>query len=170
VCRLQIRRVHNQGVTPTIPPSYFRIRAVLWECRKGQTHTHTDTQTCVTNIHFVSSTIHAKCNNCKIHPSVNAYKSSVKRKTKGGNDHFNRKNSTKTRIDYVIVRTNSQTDKQTDKQTNRHCWKHPPRFAMLCRWVIMQKFATYPKLFVLLAILVSSITHHLSDVTNYTTQ
>jgi len=41
-------------------------------------------------------------------------------KTKGGNDHFNRKNSTKTRIDYVIVWTNSQTDKQTDKQTNRH--------------------------------------------------
>jgi len=32
----------------------------------------------------------------------------------------------------VIVLTN----KLTNKQTNRCHWKHPPRFAMLCRWVI----------------------------------
>jgi len=27
---------------PTIPPSYIRVRAVVWECDKGQTHRHTD--------------------------------------------------------------------------------------------------------------------------------
>jgi len=30
--------------TPTIPPSYIRVRAVVWECGEGQTdrETHTD--------------------------------------------------------------------------------------------------------------------------------
>ena len=27
------------GGTPTIPPSYIRVRAVVWECGRGQTHT-----------------------------------------------------------------------------------------------------------------------------------
>jgi len=39
--------------TPTIPPSYIRVRAVVWECGEGQRHRHTDTQTVVTNIHCV---------------------------------------------------------------------------------------------------------------------
>jgi len=28
------------GGTPTIPPSYIRVRAVVWECDKGQTDGH----------------------------------------------------------------------------------------------------------------------------------
>jgi len=45
--------------TPTIPPSYIRVRAVI---RRG-----TDTQTSVTNIHFALATPHVKCNhNCRI--------------------------------------------------------------------------------------------------------
>ena len=41
--RLQIRPiVHNQRALSTIPSSYIRIRAVLWECGEGQTHRHTD--------------------------------------------------------------------------------------------------------------------------------
>jgi len=49
--------------TPTIPPSYIRVRAVVWECGEGQTDTHrqTHTQTDITTIHFASSTTHAKC-------------------------------------------------------------------------------------------------------------
>jgi len=39
VHRLQIRPiVHNLRAPPTIPPSYIRLRAVLWECGEGQTH------------------------------------------------------------------------------------------------------------------------------------
>jgi len=34
------------------------VRAVVWECREGQT----DTQTRVTDMHFASATLHAKCN------------------------------------------------------------------------------------------------------------
>jgi len=41
-----------------MPPSYIRIRAVVWAYGRGQT----DTQTCITMIHFGSSTTHAKCN------------------------------------------------------------------------------------------------------------
>jgi len=39
-------------------PSYIRVRAVLWECGRGQTYRDTDThtQTAVTTIHFASST------------------------------------------------------------------------------------------------------------------
>ena len=51
--------------TPIIPPTYIRIRAVVWECGEGQTDRQTrrqDTQTAVTNIHFSSATPHAKCN------------------------------------------------------------------------------------------------------------
>jgi len=46
------------GAPPTIPPSYIRVRAVVWACGDGQTHK----QTRMTNIHFASSTTHAKCN------------------------------------------------------------------------------------------------------------
>ena len=67
VHRLQIRPiVHNQGAASTTPPSYIQVRAVVWAYGRGQTdrptHTHTDTQTRVTTIHFASSTTHAKCN------------------------------------------------------------------------------------------------------------
>jgi len=42
--------------TPTIPPSYIEVCAVVWECGKGQT----DTQTAVANIHFASAMPPAK--------------------------------------------------------------------------------------------------------------
>ena len=66
--RLQIRPVvHNLGASPTTSPSYIRVRAIVWTCSRGQTHTEphrqTDTQTRVTTIHFASSSTHAKCNN-----------------------------------------------------------------------------------------------------------
>jgi len=52
---LQIRPiVHNY---PYHSPRYIRVRAVVWEWCEGQT----DTPTRVTNIHFASSTTHAKC-------------------------------------------------------------------------------------------------------------
>jgi len=64
VHRLQIRLiVHNKGAASTTPPSYIRVRAVVWAYGRGQTHTHTDrqthTQTHVTTIHFESSMTHA---------------------------------------------------------------------------------------------------------------
>jgi len=43
-------------------PSYIRVCAVVWAYGHRQTDTHADTQTCVTTIHFASSTTHAKCN------------------------------------------------------------------------------------------------------------
>jgi len=52
----------------------------------------------------------------------------------------------------VIVRTNKQTNKLTNK--NRRRWKHPPRSAMLCRWV--SSYTIYR-----MRILVS-VTHHYS--------
>jgi len=56
--RLQIRQTDAQlRAPPTVPQSYIRVRAVVWECGEGQT----DTQTRVTTIHFASSTTHAKC-------------------------------------------------------------------------------------------------------------
>jgi len=47
--------------TPTIPdpPSYIRIRAVLWECGERQT----GTQPVIANTHFASTMPQAKCNN-----------------------------------------------------------------------------------------------------------
>jgi len=45
VHRLQIRPiVHNKGASPTSPPSYIRVRAIVWACGRRQTdrHTHTD--------------------------------------------------------------------------------------------------------------------------------
>jgi len=49
--------------TPTIPPSYIWVRAVVWECGEGQTDTQTtDTHPAMTNIHFTLATPHAKCN------------------------------------------------------------------------------------------------------------
>jgi len=48
-----------------MPPSYIRVRAVVWAYGRGQTDTQTDTQTRVTTIHFASSTTHAKCNDAK---------------------------------------------------------------------------------------------------------
>jgi len=42
--RLQIRPTVNTqlGGTPTVPPTYIRVRAVVWECGEGQTDTQTD--------------------------------------------------------------------------------------------------------------------------------
>ena len=62
--------------TPTIPPTYTRVRAVVWDCGEGQTdkHRHTNTQTAVTNIHFASATPHAKCNQIN-YPYLNVYHS-----------------------------------------------------------------------------------------------
>jgi len=58
------------GGTPYHSPTYIRVRAVVWECGDGRTDRQTDRQTDrhtyremrVTNIHFASSTTHAKCN------------------------------------------------------------------------------------------------------------
>jgi len=47
----------------TTPPSYIRVRAIVFACGRGQTDRQTDRQTHVTTIHFASSTTHAKCNN-----------------------------------------------------------------------------------------------------------
>ena len=60
--------------TPTIPPTYIRVRAVVWHCGERQAHrqtdrqtdTHTDAQTAVVTIHFASATPHAKCNEVRI--------------------------------------------------------------------------------------------------------
>jgi len=45
--------------TPTIPPTYIQVCAVVWECGEGQTDRHTDTQTTVITIYFASATPHA---------------------------------------------------------------------------------------------------------------
>ena len=48
-----------------MPPSYIRVRAVVWAYDRGQTHRHTDTHTDArdhNNLHFALSTTHAKCN------------------------------------------------------------------------------------------------------------
>jgi len=45
----------------------------MWAYGRGQTDTHTDTQTRVTTIHFASSTTHAKCNSY-VYNSVTAVK------------------------------------------------------------------------------------------------
>jgi len=53
---------------PYHSPSYIRVCVVMYECgdwqTDRQTDRHTNTQTRVTNIHFASSTTHAKCNKC----------------------------------------------------------------------------------------------------------
>ena len=57
------------GALSTIPSSYIQVRTVVWECgkrqttRQTQTQTETQTKTCVSSIHFASSTTHAECNN-----------------------------------------------------------------------------------------------------------
>jgi len=52
-----------------MPPSYIRVRAVVWAYGRGQTdrqtYRQTGTQTRVTTIHFTSSTTHAKCKNLR---------------------------------------------------------------------------------------------------------
>ena len=47
---------------PTIPPSYIRVPAVVWEFGRRQTDsdTQTDTEIRVTNVHFASSTGNVK--------------------------------------------------------------------------------------------------------------
>jgi len=63
--RATIANPHNGaqlGGTPTIPPSYMRVRAIVWACDEGETHRQTGTQALVTTIHFASSATHAKCN------------------------------------------------------------------------------------------------------------
>jgi len=43
VHRLQIHPiVHNYWASPTTPPSYTRVRAIVWACCRGQAHRHTD--------------------------------------------------------------------------------------------------------------------------------
>jgi len=41
VCMYLPNSAQLQG-TPTIPPSYIWVRAVVWECGEGQTDTHID--------------------------------------------------------------------------------------------------------------------------------
>jgi len=56
VHRLQLHPIeHNKRAYPTIPPSYIRVHAVVWECSEGQTDRHTDD---VTNTIFASATPH----------------------------------------------------------------------------------------------------------------
>ena len=46
VHRLQIRPiVHNLGASPTYPPSYIGVRAIVWACGRGQTHRQTHRHT-----------------------------------------------------------------------------------------------------------------------------
>jgi len=46
VYRLQIHQnVHNYRARPIIPPTYIRVRAVVWECGEGQRDRHTDRYT-----------------------------------------------------------------------------------------------------------------------------
>jgi len=60
--RLQIRPiVHKWRTSPTIPPSYIQVCAVVWECGEGQTDMQT--QTVMITIDFASAMPHAKCNN-----------------------------------------------------------------------------------------------------------
>ena len=61
VHQLQIRPVVPNRAASTTPPSYIRVRAVVWAYGRGQTHRQ-DTQTRMTTIHFASSTTHAKYN------------------------------------------------------------------------------------------------------------
>jgi len=69
--RLQIRPiVHNYRALPTIPLSYIRVFAVVWECGEGQTDRHRDTQTAVANIHFAWATPYAKCTKCIVRIST----------------------------------------------------------------------------------------------------
>jgi len=43
VPRLQIRPiVHNYGAASTMPPTYIRVREVVWAYGRGQTDRHTD--------------------------------------------------------------------------------------------------------------------------------
>jgi len=46
--------------TPTIPPGYIWVNAVVWACGRRQRQKHRQTR--VTNIHFALSTTHMKCN------------------------------------------------------------------------------------------------------------
>jgi len=34
--------VHNYGASLITPPSYIRVRAIVWACSRGQTDRHTD--------------------------------------------------------------------------------------------------------------------------------
>jgi len=44
--RLQIHQTaHNYRARPIIPPTYIRVRAVVWECGEGQRDIHTDRYT-----------------------------------------------------------------------------------------------------------------------------
>jgi len=63
--RLQIRSIlHNDRAAPTIPPSYIRVRTVVWECGEGQigrqTHRQTDARDRYT---FRLGYASLKCNN-----------------------------------------------------------------------------------------------------------
>jgi len=46
VHRLQIRPIlHNYGASPTTPPSYIRVRAIVQACGRRQSHTETHRRT-----------------------------------------------------------------------------------------------------------------------------
>ena len=53
--------------TPTIPPSYTRVCAVVQECGEGET----DTQTAVVTIHFALAMPHAKFNDFSVSKNIN---------------------------------------------------------------------------------------------------
>ena len=82
VHRLQIRpTVHNQGASPTTPPSYIWVRAILWAWGCGQidtqTHTYRHTEERDHNtFRMVGYTTHAKCNNviiCIVHSAMHTH-------------------------------------------------------------------------------------------------
>ena len=55
VHRLQISPIlHNYRAPRAIPPSYIRVRVVMWECGEGQAYTQTDTQTAVTTEAYIT--------------------------------------------------------------------------------------------------------------------
>jgi len=60
---------HNENpsyklvTTPITPPSYIRVRAIVWAYDRGQTDRQTDSHTDARDHNtFASSTSHAKCN------------------------------------------------------------------------------------------------------------
>jgi len=67
-----VQQCTTRGHPLPFPPGCIRVRAVAWECAEGQTDRHVHTQTRVTNIHFASSTTHAKCDDIMASLSITA--------------------------------------------------------------------------------------------------
>ena len=55
-CHSKETRAQLDG-NPAIPPTYIRVRAVVWECGEGQTHRHTDARD-----QYTVRIVYAKCN------------------------------------------------------------------------------------------------------------